>query len=102
MGASASLLAKTFGLLLHQLTDILDSTWDLVNMPTPPYVLPVQDADPAQLYVYVWEELHEVWEWLFRCMDLLESQIRFGTATCRKVRAYHDMHVHACNMPCTS
>ena len=86
MGASASLLAKTFGLLLHQLTDTLDSTWDLVNMPTPPYVLPVHSADPAQLYAYVWEELHEVWEWLFRCMDLLESQIRFGTATCRKVR----------------
>lgn len=89
MGASASLLAKTFGLLIRQLTDTLDSTWDLVNIPTPPYVLPVQDSDPSQLYRYVWEELHEVWEWLFKSMDSLESQLRFGTATCRKVRHMH-------------
>ena len=85
MGSSMSLLAKTFGLLTRQLADTLDSTWDTVNIPTPPYVLPVQDADPAQLYEYVWAELHEVWEWLFKSMDVLESQLRFGTATCRKV-----------------
>lgn len=85
MGASMSLLAKTFGLLIRQLADTLDSTWDMVNMPTPPYVLPVQDSDPARLYEYVWEELHDVWEWLFKSMDVLESQLRFGTATCRKV-----------------
>lgn len=85
MGASASLLSKTFGLLIRQLTDTLDSTWDLVNTPTPPYVLPVQDSDPNQLYRYIWEELHEVWEWLFKSLDSLESQLRFGTATCRKV-----------------
>lgn len=87
MGASASLLARTFGLLIHQLADTLDATWDVVNTPTPPYVLPLQDSDPGELYSYVWEELHEVWEWLFKCMDLLESQLRFGTATCRKVNS---------------
>ena len=86
MGASSSLLAKTFGLLIRQLTDTLDSTWDLVNTPTPPYILPVLESDPAHLYQLVWEELHEVWEWLFKSMDILESQIRFGTATCRKVK----------------
>lgn len=85
MGASASLLSKTFGQLIRQLTDTLDCTWDMRNTPTPPYVLPVLDSDPDELYHYVWEELHEVWEWLFKSLDLLESQLRFGTATCRKV-----------------
>ena len=85
MGVSAALLAKTFSLLIRQLTDTLDSTWDLVNTPTPPYVLPVQEADPKHFYHYVWEEFHQVWVWLFDCMDMLESQLRFGTATCRKV-----------------
>ena len=89
MGASASLLAKTFSLLIRQLADTLNSTWDMVDTPTPPYVLPVGDSDPNDLYEYVWEGLEEVWAWLFQSMDILESQLRFGTATCRKVTINH-------------
>ena len=85
MGTSASLLSKAFCLLIRQVADTLDSTRDILKVPTPPYVLHVADEDPDLLYGYVWKELHEVWAWLFRSMDLLESQLRFGTATCRKV-----------------
>ena len=85
MGTSASLLSKAFCLLIRQVTDTLDSTRDILTVPTPPYVLRVAEGDPDQLYAYVWEELRDVWAWLFRSMDVLESQLRFGSATCRKV-----------------
>ncbi len=99
MGASASLLAKTFSLLIRQLADTLNSTWDMVDTPTPPYVLPVMDSDPKNLYHYVWEGLEEVWGWLFKSMDVLESQLRFGTATCRKVTTPLN-HTHdKCTLP---
>lgn len=81
------MLAKAFSLLVRQVADTLDSTRDMLKVPTPPYVLHVDDADPDLLYDYIWEGLHDVWAWLFKSMDILESQLRFGTATCRKVRA---------------
>jgi len=85
MGTSASLLSKAFCLLIRQVTDTLDSTRDILKVPTPPYVLRMAEGDPDHLYDYVWEELRDVWAWLFRSMDMLESQLRFGSATCRKV-----------------
>ncbi len=85
VGTCVTLLSKAFCLLIRQVTDTLDSTRDILKVPTPPYVLHVSDDDPDLLYNYVWEELRDVWAWLFTSMDMLESQLRFGTATCRKV-----------------
>ena len=85
MGKSSTLLAQVFSLLIRQLTETLDNIYEVVNCPTPPYVLPALATDPADLYKFVWAELEEVWVWLFNSMDMLESQLRFGSSMSRKV-----------------
>lgn len=90
MGTSASLLAQTFSILVRQLAETVDSLWDMVHAPTPPDMLPVADSDPNTLYDFVWAELDEVWVWLFNCMDMLQSQLKFGSAINRKVRFISD------------
>ena len=85
MGASAALLAQTFSLLVHQTADCLERCWDLLQCPTPPYVLPVKEEDPVQLYQWVWGELEGVWRWLVDAMDMLESQLCLGDVVSRKM-----------------
>ena len=85
MGKSSTLLAHIFSLLIRQLAETLDNIYEVVNCPTPPYVLPALSTDPADLYKFVWAELEEVWVWLFNSMDMLESQLRFGSSVSRKV-----------------
>ena len=85
MGMSASLLSQTFSILVRQLAETVDNLWDIIHSPTPPDVLPVLDSDPKELYDFLWAELEEVWVWLFNCMDMLQSQLKFGSAVNRKV-----------------
>lgn len=85
MGKSSTLLAQIFSLLIRQLAETLDNIYEVSNCPTPPYVLPALGTDPADLYKFVWAELEEVWVWLFNSMDMLESQLRFGSSVSRKV-----------------
>lgn len=85
VGKSSTLLAQVFSLLIRQLAETLDYIYEVVDCPTPPYVLPGLSNDPADLYKFVWAELEEVWVWLFNCMDMLESQLRFGSSMSRKV-----------------
>ena len=85
MGKSSTLLAQIFSLLIRQLAETLDNIYEVSNCPTPPYVLPALSTDPADLYKFVWAELEEVWVWLFNSMDMLESQLRFGSSVSRKV-----------------
>ena len=84
MGKSSTLLAQIFSLLIRQLAETLDNIHEVVNCPTPPYVLPALTTDPTDLYDYVWAELEEVWMWLFNSMDMLESQLQFGASVNRK------------------
>lgn len=85
MGKSSTLLAQIFSLLIRQLAETLDNIYEVSNCPTPPYVLPALSTDPIDLYKFVWAELEEVWVWLFNSMDMLESQLRFGSSMSRKV-----------------
>ena len=85
MGKSSTLLAQIFSLLIRQLAETLDNIYEVSNCPTPPYVLPALSNDPTDLYKFVWAELEEVWVWLFNSMDMLESQLRFGSSMSRKV-----------------
>ena len=85
MGKSSTLLAQIFSLLIRQLAETLDNIYEVSNCPTPPYVLPALGTDPTDLYKFVWAELEEVWVWLFNSMDMLESQLRFGSSVSRKV-----------------
>ena len=85
VGKSSTLLSQVFSLLIRQLAETLDYIYEVVDCPTPPYVLPGLSSDPDDLYKFVWAELEEVWVWLFNSMDMLESQLRFGSSMSRKV-----------------
>ncbi len=86
MGMSASLLSQTFCLLLRQLAETLDPLWDKCSAPSPPDTLHVSEGEPRELYDFVWEELQDVWTWLFNCLDVLQSQLSFGSIVSKKVR----------------
>ena len=86
MGMSASLLSQTFCLLLRQLAETLDPLWDKCSAPSLPDTLHVSEGEPKDLYDFVWEELQDVWTWLFNCLDVLQSQLSFGSIVSKKVR----------------
>ena len=99
MGASAAFLAQTFSLLVRQTADCLERCWDLLQCPTPPYVLPVKEEDPGQLYQWVWGELEGVWRWLVDAMDMLESQLCLGDVVSRKISKGTTYIPHSLHMP---
>ena len=84
MAKSSALLAQTFSLLVHRVAQVMERAWALIDAPTPPYVLPVLDSDPAHLLAWVWAELEPVWVWLVRNMDQLEHQVEMGNAMQRR------------------
>lgn len=85
MGVSSSLLSQTFSLLLHQLALTLDPLWEFNRFDRAPPALPVPRDQPKELYDFVWAELNDVWEWLFNCLDLLQTQLSFGSSVSKKV-----------------
>ena len=85
MGMSTSLLSQTFSLLIRQLAETMDSLWDRTHCHTPSDMLSVSDPEPRELYTLVWAELEEVWAWLLQCMDMLQSQLEFGSVVSKKV-----------------
>ena len=81
MATTASGLARAFGLIVRQISDLLAMLGKYpVGAPALPRYLEITPQDAAHLQQFVEVRLKPVWDWLINVMDSTEAQLRFGVA----------------------
>ncbi|CAI8024034.1 E3 ubiquitin-protein ligase UBR5 [Geodia barretti] len=78
VGTSASLLAQTFSLIIRQIAVVLETTFDIRELPVPSFQLSVSHGDSDMLTLQVWARLEPVLVWLATNMDSVEVLVRRG------------------------
>lgn len=78
VGSSASLLAQTFSLIVRQIAVVLETTYDIQELPVPSFQVPVSRGNPDTLASQVWGRLEPVWAWLATNLDSVEVLVRRG------------------------
>lgn len=78
MSSSASALARAFGIVVREVTDLL-------NIAHNPSVLPAECLTPsplslAEISTLVDQQLQAAWNWLAIVLDCTEAQLRFGSS----------------------
>lgn len=77
---SSSALARVFGLLMREVTDLLVMIDSSVNEPSTDYSMAVKTGDTEHAHNYVVTQLKWVWHWVCSVMDSTECQLRFGAS----------------------
>lgn len=81
MATTASGLARAFGLVIRQISDLLTMLMDYPpTAPTSARNLEITSQDSIQLQQFLETRLKPVWDWLINVMDSTEAQLRFGVA----------------------
>ncbi|XP_065677761.1 E3 ubiquitin-protein ligase UBR5 isoform X1 [Hydra vulgaris] len=98
-GASTSLfstpsaLARTFAILVREVSDLLGQTSEDNSLAGPCY--PIEDNILKETRDTTDKILFKTWQWLWRVMELTESQLRFGaslTAVSDPMHPQHPLH----------
>lgn len=81
MATTASGLARAFGLVIRQISDLLTMLLDYPAL-APPLArnLEISSHESIQLQQFLEFRLKPVWDWLVNVMDSTEAQLRFGVA----------------------
>lgn len=78
VGTSSSLLSQTFSLIVRQIAVVLETSFDIRELPVPSFQLPISQRDPERLAALIWSKLEPVWAWLAINMDSVEILVRRG------------------------
>lgn len=81
MATTASGLARAFGLVIRQISDLLTMLLDYPAL-APPLArnLEITSHESIHLQQFLEFRLKPVWDWLVNVMDSTEAQLRFGVA----------------------
>ncbi|XP_046357083.2 E3 ubiquitin-protein ligase UBR5-like isoform X2 [Haliotis rufescens] len=80
MATTVGQLARAFGIIIRQITDMLNTLPTYAATAPLPCVLNVTEQDAADLQSYLERHLKLTWDWLISVMDSTEAQLRFGSA----------------------
>ncbi|GFO10305.1 E3 ubiquitin-protein ligase ubr5 [Plakobranchus ocellatus] len=81
VATTASQLARAFGIMVRQVTDLLNQLpYYQAMTQSLPRALEVSPQEEHMLQVYLEQYLWPSWQWLVAVMDSTEAQLRFGTA----------------------
>ncbi|XP_053696945.1 E3 ubiquitin-protein ligase hyd isoform X2 [Sabethes cyaneus] len=90
MTTTASALARTFGIVLRQISDLIGM------LPTSftgaSSALDVTHQEAVQLQMYVEKRLRPTWEWILTVMEATEAQLRFGASLTDSTDPTHPLH----------
>uniref|UniRef100_A0A915IU40 Uncharacterized protein n=1 Tax=Romanomermis culicivorax TaxID=13658 RepID=A0A915IU40_ROMCU len=79
--STSSLLARLFGVLVRNLTDLLNTAYDYQRMgPSLSRTVPFSKEDAIELQALIDQYLKPSWGWLKIVLDSTESQLKFGSA----------------------
>lgn len=90
MSNSASALARAFGIVVREVTDLLNIAQD-------PSALPADSLTPtpsalAEINVLADQQLQAAWNWLAVVLDCTEAQLRFGLSLSAATDPSHPSH----------
>ncbi|RZC39465.1 E3 ubiquitin-protein ligase hyd, partial [Asbolus verrucosus] len=80
MSTSASSLARAFGAIIRQITDLLSSMPDLNQALSNAAHMEVSQDDIYNIQIYLEFRLKPTWDWLLTVMDATEAQLKFGAS----------------------
>ncbi|XP_017768727.1 PREDICTED: E3 ubiquitin-protein ligase UBR5 isoform X3 [Nicrophorus vespilloides] len=80
MATTASCLARAFGIVIRQISDLLPLMLQLNQITTPLAYLHVTQDDICNIQIYLEFRLKQTWDWLLTVMDATEAQLRFGAS----------------------
>jgi E3 ubiquitin-protein ligase EDD1 len=80
MSTSASSLARAFGAIIRQITDLLSSMPDLNQALSTVAHMEVSQDDIYNIQIYLEFRLKPTWDWLLTVMDATEAQLKFGAS----------------------
>ncbi|XP_059478559.1 E3 ubiquitin-protein ligase UBR5 isoform X3 [Neocloeon triangulifer] len=96
MSTTASCLARAFGIVVRQVSDLVAMIPDYRNhAPQLPRILDVSPQDFTAVQNYLEFQLKPTWDWLLTVMDATEAQLRFGaslTSTSDPAHPSHPLH----------
>lgn len=93
MATTASCLARAFGIVIRQISDLLGMTPDYPrHMTSMMYDLSLTYAEAVQLQKVLETRLKPTWNWILTVMDATEAQLRFGASLTNSADPAHPLH----------
>ena len=93
MYTTASALARSYGVVIRQVADLLTMLQDYASAaPCLPRLLSIGMDEFYSLLSLVEEQLRPNWTWLMTVMDSTEAQLRFGSALSNSSDPSHPSH----------
>lgn len=80
MATTASCLARAFGILIRQISDLLPLLQPMETSATSYNHLDITSTDIVNIQIYLEVRLKETWDWLLTVMDATEAQLSFGAS----------------------
>ncbi|XP_011188197.2 E3 ubiquitin-protein ligase hyd isoform X1 [Zeugodacus cucurbitae] len=92
MATTASNLARAFGIIIRQISDLLNNfTYQLTTeIERPTYKAQMEEA--IQLQMYIEDRLKSTWNWMYSIMDGTEPQLKFGAYLTNYTDPTHPLH----------
>ncbi|XP_055716882.1 E3 ubiquitin-protein ligase hyd isoform X7 [Phlebotomus papatasi] len=92
-GTTASCLARAFGSVVRQISELLNTPPDCMQQ-TPPMqqVLNFTYQDTVKLQRYIETRLKSTWDWILTVMDATEAQLKFGASLTHSADPSHPLH----------
>lgn len=93
MATTASCLARAFGIVIRQISDLLGIIPDYMTlMSSMQYVLTITYQEAVQLQMHLETRLKSTWDWMLTVMDATEAQLRFGASLTNSADPAHPLH----------
>ncbi|XP_037923284.1 E3 ubiquitin-protein ligase hyd isoform X6 [Hermetia illucens] len=91
MATTACNLARAFGIVIRQISELLDGLSDMV-LHAQPQQLRVSYDELLDLQKYLETRLKPTWDWMLTVMDATEAQLKFGASLTNTTDPSHPLH----------
>uniref|UniRef100_W8BVH1 HECT-type E3 ubiquitin transferase n=1 Tax=Ceratitis capitata TaxID=7213 RepID=W8BVH1_CERCA len=92
MATTASNLARAFGIIVRQISDLLNSYAYQLTTDVEKLTYKKQIEEAAQIQLNVEQRLKSTWNWMYSIMDGTEPQLKFGTYLANYTDPAHPLH----------
>ncbi|GAB0097413.1 E3 ubiquitin-protein ligase hyd [Sergentomyia squamirostris] len=92
-GTTASCLARAFGSVVRQISELLNTPPDCIQQSPPlQQMLNFTYQDTVKLQRYIETRLKSTWDWILTVMDATEAQLKFGASLTHSADPSHPLH----------
>ncbi|XP_017473114.1 PREDICTED: E3 ubiquitin-protein ligase hyd isoform X1 [Rhagoletis zephyria] len=92
MATTASNLARAFGIIVRQISDLLNNLACQLTSDVEKPTYKTQIGEAIQLQIYIENRLKGTWDWMYSIMDGTEPQLKFGAYLANFTDPSHPLH----------